>query len=200
MSLSLVLICSFGYLLVLFIIAYWAEKRFKQGKSLLTNPYIYALSMAVYCTAWTYYGSIGRAAEFGPDFLAIYIGPTLIAPLWFVILRKLLRICKTQRITSIADFISSRYGKNTSLGTLVTIVCVLGLLPYISLQIKAIAITFKFLVQKPQNLENSLWQESFLNATPFWITVVLAVFILFFGTRKIDSAERHEGMVTAIAF
>lgn len=201
MSLSLVLICSFGYLLVLFGIAYWAERRLKKGKSLLTNPYIYALSMAVYCTAWTFYGSIGRAVEFGPDFLAIYIGPTLISPLWFVILRKMVRICKTQRITSIADFISSRYGKNTSLGTLVTVVCVLGLLPYIALQIKAIAITFKFLIQAPTfSTSENLWQASFFDGTPFWITVLLAIFIIIFGTRKIDSTERHEGMVTAIAF
>src|SRR5690606_3846471 len=99
-------------------------------------------SIAVYCTAWAFYGSIGRATENGLDFLAIYIGPTITAPLWFLLLRRIIRICKAQRITSIADFISSRYGKNTALGTLATVVCIIGLIPYIALQIKAIAVTF----------------------------------------------------------
>lgn len=198
MNTLLVVIFSFGYLLLLFGVAYWAEKRSNQNSNTL-KPYVYALSMAVYCTAWTFYGSIGRAADFGPDFLAIYIGPTIAAPLWFLILRKMIRICKAQRITSIADFISARYGKNTSLGTLATIVCVLGVIPYISLQIKAIAITFAFLVNHPQHT-NSSTNNSISSNIPFWITVLLAIFIIIFGTRKVDSTERHEGMVTAVAF
>jgi Na+/proline symporter/nitrogen-specific signal transduction histidine kinase len=200
MSLGLVVISSFGYLLLLFGVAYWAEK--KSGESMAgLRPYIYALSMAVYCTAWTFYGSIGRAAETGPDFLAIYIGPTIAAPLWFLVLKKIIRICKAQRITSIADFISSRYGKNTALGTLVTIVCVLGVIPYISLQIKAIAISFEFLTQTSStNSAHNFWQISFFENTPFWITALLAIFIIIFGTRKIDSTEKHKGMVTAVAF
>ncbi|MRX48273.1 sensor histidine kinase [Pedobacter puniceum] len=198
MNTLLVVIFSFGYLLLLFGVAYWAEKRSNQNSNTL-KPYVYALSMAVYCTAWTFYGSIGRAADFGPDFLAIYIGPTIAAPLWFLILRKMIRICKAQRITSIADFISARYGKNTSLGTLATIVCVLGVIPYISLQIKAIAITFAFLVNHPQHT-NSSTNISLSSNIPFWITVLLAIFIIIFGTRKVDSTERHEGMVTAVAF
>jgi Na+/proline symporter/nitrogen-specific signal transduction histidine kinase len=198
MNTLLVVIFSFGYLLLLFGVAYWAEKKSNQNNNTL-KPYVYALSMAVYCTAWTFYGSIGRAADFGPDFLAIYIGPTIAAPLWFLILRKMIRICKAQRITSIADFISARYGKNTSLGTLATIVCVLGVIPYISLQIKAIATTFAFLVNHPQQTSLSS-NISLLSNIPFWITVLLAVFIIIFGTRKVDSTERHEGMVTAVAF
>jgi len=200
MGIGLVVASSFGYLLLLFGVAYWAEK--KSGKSMAgLKPYIYALSMAVYCTAWTFYGSIGRAAETGPDFLAIYIGPTIAAPLWFLVLKKIIRICKAQRITSIADFISSRYGKNTSLGTLATIVCILGVIPYISLQIKAIAISFEFLTQT-SSLDNqhNFWQISFFENTPLWITILLAIFIIIFGTRKIDSTEKHKGMVTAVAF
>ncbi len=200
MGIGLVVISSFGYLLLLFGVAYWAEK--KSGSSMAAlRPYIYALSMAVYCTAWTFYGSIGRAAETGPDFLAIYIGPTIAAPLWFLVLKKIIRICKVQRITSIADFISSRYGKNTALGTLVTIVCVLGVIPYISLQIKAIAISFEFLTQTSSaNSLQNFWRISFFENTPLWITVLLAIFIIIFGTRKIDSTEKHKGMVTAVAF
>lgn len=200
MGIGAVVVSSFGYLLLLFGVAYWAEQ--KSGKSItLLKPYIYALSMAVYCTAWTFYGSIGRAAEIGPDYLAIYIGPTIAAPLWFLVLKKIIRICKAQRITSIADFISSRYGKNTSLGTLATIVCVLGVIPYISLQIKAIAVSFEFLTQaNSASSKHNFWQISFFENTPFWITVLLAIFIIIFGTRKIDSTEKHKGMVTAVAF
>lgn len=200
MGIGLVVISSFGYLLLLFGVAYWAEK--KSGSSMAgLKPYIYALSMAVYCTAWTFYGSIGRAADTGPDFLAIYIGPTIAAPLWFLVLKKIIRICKAQRITSIADFISSRYGKSASLGTLATIVCILGVIPYISLQIKAIAISFEFLTQTSSTAsQHNLWQASLFENTPFWITVLLAIFIIIFGTRRIDSTEQHKGMVTAVAF
>src|SRR5690606_15639579 len=109
--------------------------------------------------------------------------------------------CKVQRITSIADFISSKYGKSAALGTLATIVCIVGLIPYIALQIKAIAVTFDFLAHpKVQSVGYSFSQVSFYESTPFWITVFLAVFIIIFGTRRIDSSEKHEGMVTAVAF
>ncbi len=199
MGIGILAASSFGYLLLLFAVAYWAEK--KSGKNLALQPYIYSFSIAVYCTAWAFYGSIGRAAENGLDFLAIYIGPTIAAPLIFLLLRRIIRICKVQRITSIADFISSRYGKSTALGTLATIVCILGLIPYIALQIKAIAITFDFLAHPVrESVGYSFAQVNFLKSTPFWITVFLAVFIIIFGTRKIDSSEKHEGMVTAVAF
>ncbi|MFM6954904.1 MAG: ATP-binding protein [Sphingobacteriaceae bacterium] len=193
-----VIAISFCYLVLLFGIAYWAEKRTVSGKRMLSNPYVYALSLAVYCTAWTFYGSIGRASQTGMDFLAIYIGPTILAPVWWIFLRKMIRISKVQGITSIADFISSRYGKNVTLGGIVTLVCILGIIPYIALQIKAISTSLDFLigsdvVRNPSPL-------SAISNTPFYVTVVLAVFIVFFSTRKIDTSERHEGMVTAIAF
>ncbi|MFN3333827.1 MAG: sodium:solute symporter family transporter, partial [Caldilinea sp.] len=107
------------YLGVLFAIAYYGDWRAERGRSLINNPYVYALSMGVYCTAWTYYGSVGRAASSGLGFLPIYIGPTLIAILWWFVLRKMVRISRVNRITTIADFMASRYGKSTSLGGLV---------------------------------------------------------------------------------
>src|SRR6266567_3254992 len=102
-----ILLCSFVYLGVLFAIASYGDRRASIGRSIIANPYIYALSMAVYATTWTYYGSVGRAAASGVGFLPIYIGPTLVAGLWWLVLRKMIRISKANRITSIADFIAS---------------------------------------------------------------------------------------------
>ena len=112
------------------------------GRSIIANPYIYSLSLAVYATAWTFYGSVGRAASDGVGFLPIYIGPTLMIALWWVVMRKIIRISKQNRITSLADFIASRYGKSALLGGLVTVIAVIGILPYISLQLKAVSNSF----------------------------------------------------------
>lgn len=115
MTWGFIFLLSVIYLLLLFGIAIIAERRANNNKNGM-NAYVYSLSLAVYCTAWTFYGSIGRAANSGIEFLAIYIGPTLIAPLWWVIMRKMIRICRVQNITNIADFIAARYGKNAILG------------------------------------------------------------------------------------
>jgi len=117
----LILGVAIGYLCVLFAIARWGDRRADAGRSVVANPTIYALSMAVYCTAWTFYGSVGRAAASGIDFVAIYLGPTLVAVLWWHLVRKMLRISKANRITSIADFVAARYGKSPLLGGLVAI-------------------------------------------------------------------------------
>jgi len=194
-SLSLTL-CSLLYLSVLFGIAFWAERRSKQGRSLVNNPYLYALSMAVYCTAWTFYGSVGRASSGGIEFLAVYIGPTLTVPIWWAVLRKIIRICKVQRITSIADFISARYGKNRGIGVMITILCVVGIIPYISIQLKAIAESFAVLSGQPVTGPTPIW----LSDQSFYMTLLLAAFAILFGTRKFEATERHEGLVTAIAF
>ncbi len=193
MSYWLVIAISFCYLALLFALASWAERRSAAGRSLVSNPYIYALSLAVYCTAWTYYGSVGRAALGGLEYLTIYIGPTLMAPLWWVVLRKIIRICKVQRITSIADFISSRYGKDVKLGTIVTIISVLGIIPYISIQLKAIANSL-FILTGTAGVT-----EAFPD-TSFFIAIGLGLFTIVYGTRHVEATERHEGMVTAIAF
>src|SRR5690606_36175542 len=171
------------------------ERRSAAGRSFVGNPYIYALSIAVYCTAWTYYGSVGRAATTGLGYLAIYIGPTLMAPLWWVVLRKIIRICRVQRITTIADFISSRYGKNVTLGSIATIVCVLGIIPYISIQLKAIASSLDILTGA-----NEVGRSPMFGDTSFFISLGLGLFTIVYGTRHVEATERHEGMVTAIAF
>src|ERR687897_1551040 len=145
-----IVVTSFAYLGLLFAIAYYADQRADAGRSLIASPYIYSLSLAVYATAWTFYGSVGRAAENGVGFLPIYIGPTLMIALWWVVMRKILRISKQNRITSLADFIASRYGKSAAIGGLVTVIAVIGILPYISLQLKAISTSYSILVQYPE--------------------------------------------------
>lgn len=190
----LVILSALGYLALLFGVAYFAEHRFRKGKSIINNPYVYALSMAVYCTAWTYYGSVGRAGRDGIMFLAIYIGPTIMAMFMIPVLGKIIRITKFQRINSIADFISARYGKNFSIAFVVTLLCIIGVVPYVSLQLKAISASFNILVH------NNNPAHSFFSDNTFYITLVLAFFIMLFGTRSVDATEKHEGLVAAVAF
>ena len=185
--------CSIGYLLLLFGIASWVERRSRQGKSVIQNPYIYSLSLAVYCTAWTYFGSIGRVTSTGIEFLFIYLGPSLAAPLMFLMVRKMIRISKHQNITSIADFISTRFGKNISLGAIVAMLSIIGVIPYIAIQLKAISDSIKIISGK-------LTVSNGIDPTTFFIVVAISIFIILFGTRKVDASEKHEGMMVAIAF
>ena len=182
-------------------IAYYGDKRADAGRSIISNPYIYALSLAVYCTAWTFYGSVGLASRSGLTFLTIYIGPTLMAMLGWLVFRKIIRISKVHRITSIADFIASRYGKSSTLGGLVTIIAVAGVIPYIAVQIKAISTTFFLINQYPEiSVSSTFTGIPVLGDTAFYVALMLAVFAILFGTRHLDAAERHEGLVAAIAF
>jgi len=189
------------YLGVLFAIAYWADKRADQGRSVIANPYVYTLSIAVYCTAWTFYGSVGRAASAGVGFLPVYLGPTLVVALWWLVLRKIVRIAKVHRLTSIADFVAARYGKSAALGGLVTIIAVVGIMPYISLQLKAVSTSFFVLRHYPDLVMPryaagvAFWQD-----TGLYVALLMAAFTILFGTRHIDATEHHEGMVAAIAF
>ena len=192
---------ALSYLGVLFALAYYADRRADRGRSLIANPTIYALSLGVYATAWTFYGSVGRAAENGVGFLPIYLGPTLLMAVWWLVTRKLIRISKTHRITSLADFVSSRYGKSALLAGLVTLIAVVGVLPYIALQLKAVANSYAILVRYPEIVAPAhAASVPVLADTAFWVAVLLAAFTILFGTRHLDASERHEGMVAAIAF
>src|SRR5260221_6048993 len=134
-----IILSAFAYLGVLFAIAYYADQRADAGKPVIASPYIYSLSLAVYATAWTFYGSVGRAASDGVGFLPIYIGPTLMIALWWLVMRKILRISKPNRITSLAHFLPPRYRKRAVNGGPGTEIAVVGILPYISLQLKAVS-------------------------------------------------------------
>lgn len=199
MSASLVAIVSFAYLLGLFAAAYWADRRADSGRNLIARPSFYALSLAVYCTSWTFYGSVGRAATTGIGFLPIYLGPTLMMVLGFHILGKILRIAKRQRITSIADFIAARYGKSQALAGMVSLIAVIGVTPYIALQLKAVSTSFAVLTAPTaggdlQALQTVGWIDNAL-----YCALVMAAFAIVFGTRHIDASEHHPGVVAAIA-
>jgi Na+/proline symporter/nitrogen-specific signal transduction histidine kinase len=197
----LVVLASFGYIGLLFAIARYADRRAKAGRSMIANPLIYSLSLAVYATAWTFYGSVGRAAHDGVGFLPIYIGPTLMILLWGFVLRKMIRVTRVARITSLADFAASRYGKSALLGGLVTVIAVIGILPYISLQLKAVAASFEILLRYPEIVVPEKGENlPFLKVTALYVAMFMALFAIAFGTRQVDVGERHEGMVAAVAF
>jgi len=197
-SSSIVIAASFLYVLILFAVAWFGDKRAAEGRSIIASPWVYALSMAVYCTAWTYFGSVGRAANTGMWFLPIYLGPMLAMILAWIVLRKMIRIAKTYRITSIADFISSRYGKSRMLASLVTLITVVGIVPYIALQLKAISSGYAILTTPLGEPRPEMGLR--LGDSTLYIALALAGFTIMFGTRHLDTTERHEGMVAAIAF
>ncbi len=198
MSPTLVVGISFAYLALLFAVASYGDLRAAHGRSIVGNAWVYALSMAVYCTAWTYFGSVGRAASSGVWFLPIYLGPTLAMALAWLVVRKMIRISRSYRITSIADFIGSRYGKSPLLAGGVTLITVVGIVPYIALQLKAVSGGYALMTTPlgvPLSHPGTWWSDSTL-----YFALALAGFTMVFGTRHLDATERHEGMVAAIAF
>lgn len=186
---------AFSYLILLFWIAYWVENSDKVKNYIKNSSIVYSLSLAIYCTAWTYYGSIGTAAKSGLNFLPIYLGPTLIMPLWYFFLRKMIRVVKMNNISTIADFLSLRYGVSSRLGMVITLLCILGIVPYISLQIKAISNSFELIMFK-----NAVINSAVSANIPVIISIVLGAFILLFGVQKMESNEHHTGIVASIAF
>lgn len=195
MAPALVLAASAGYLLALFLIAAWGDRRAAEGRSIIDSATVYALSWGVYCTAWTYFGSVGRAATGGVWFLPIYLGPMLTMTVAWIVLRKMVRIAQTYRITSIADFVAGRYGKSPALAALVTLITVVGIVPYIALQLKAVEAGYEVLTGGEPGRAVGWWGDG-----TFYVALALGAFAIIFGTRHLDVAERHEGMVAAIAF
>ena len=189
---ALIVVCL-GYVAFLFSVAFWADKRAERGRvSWVRTPMVYTLSLSIYCTAWTFYGAVGYAARSGPEFITIYLGPTLVMLAWWGLLRRLVRIGRTERITSIADLISSRFGKSNLLGVLVTLLAVVGATPYIALQLQSVALSFDVFSGRGLSGESG-------TDTAFFVAVGLVVFTIIFGTRNLDANERHHGVVMAIA-
>ncbi len=191
----LVLFCLL-YVIALFLVAWLVERRASRGvMGFLRSPLVYTLSLSIYCTAWTFYGAVGYAARSGIEFLTIYLGPTLVFVGWWWLLRKLVRIGRQQRVTSIADLLSSRYGKSNLLGVLVTVIAVVASTPYIALQLQSVTLSFAvFASETPSG-----WALPDRNATAIWVAGGLALFTILFGTRKLDAKEQHHGIVMAIA-
>ncbi|MEO1492999.1 MAG: sensor histidine kinase [Pseudomonadota bacterium] len=189
LSVDIVLAAALGYVLLLFGIAFFVDQRTRAGRMRwLHSPVIYTLSISVYCTSWTFYGAVGSAARNGLEFITIYLGPTLVFIGWWWLLRKLVRIGRTHRITSIADLISSRFGKSPSLAVLVTLIAVVATTPYIALQLQSLTRSYLVIAGEDNGV-----------AAAFWIAAGMALFTILFGTRNLDANERHHGVVAAIA-
>jgi len=180
-----------AYLGFLFVVAYLAEVFGRRLQAPRVRTATYVLAISVYCTAWTFYGSVGLAAHRGLEFLTIYLGPALIAVAWPTVLRKLVRVAKEQRITTISDFVASRYGKSAPLGTLVAIFVVCGMIPYIALQLKAVSLTFRMMIP-PDSLLSGFDPTLLVAAT-------LALFVILFGARNLDFTRQQTGLMTAVA-
>lgn len=192
-SLTVIAVFCF-YMGLVFILALWAERRLAAGKSVVNNPIVYALSLSVYCSTWTYYGSVGYAATSGMLFLAVYLGPTMVVVFWWTLLRKLVRLKTNHHITSIADFISARYEKSIPLAALATVIALVGTMPYIALQLKAVFTTFDMITHDTGVA--SAWIGSHVGPI---VLALMVVFTIIFGVRRLDPTERHEGMVMAVA-
>jgi Na+/proline symporter/nitrogen-specific signal transduction histidine kinase len=187
---------SLAYVALLFGVAFFAERAAHRGRGKwLRSPVVYTLSLSIYCTGWTFYGAVGSAARDGLEYLPIYLGPSLVMVGWWLVLRKLVRIGRSQRITSVADLISSRYGKSNLLGVAVTLLAVIGTTPYIALQLQSVTLSVDVFLH-PEPLVPGAPEEG---VTAFWVAVGLAVFTVLFGTRNLDTNERHHGVVMAIA-
>ncbi|MCD1117666.1 ATP-binding protein [Chryseobacterium turcicum] len=178
------------YLALLFLVAHLAEK--KKSKAWINNPYIYALSLAVYCTAWTYYGSIGVAATSGLNYLPIYIGPIMVIPAWIYINTRIVRISRVNKISSLADFISLRYGNSRNFSAIITLVCLFAIIPYIGLQIKAISETFHLVTETSVS-------KNILTDSATFVVVLIAIFSSYYGTKYVDASEKRLGIISAIA-
>lgn len=196
----IVALLTFVYLGLLFAVARFGDRRADAGRSVITST-VYALAIAVYCTSWTFYGSVGRATTGGFSFLTIYLGPTIMF-LFAAVILKMIRVSKTLRLTSIADFIAARYGKSQLLAGLVTVIAVVGIIPYIALQLKAISYSLKTMFPEDAQalIPDALESLAFMPDSTAVIAIILAAFTIVFGTRHLDVTERHEGMVLAIAF
>ncbi|WP_054303260.1 sensor histidine kinase [Gemmobacter sp. LW-1] len=196
MPFNLLVLACLTYVIFLFLVAFLAERRAERGRARwLRSPLVYTLSLSIYCTAWTFYGAVGYAARSGLEYLTIYLGPTLVFVGWWWVLRKLVRIGRTERVTSIADMISSRYGKSNALGVIVTMICVVAATPYIALQLQSVTLSFGVFAQPG----TYAWMIPDTNSTALWVAGGLALFTILFGTRNLDANEQHTGVVAAIA-
>ena len=192
---------SLAYLLVLFTIAWRGDRLARQRQQVTSRPWVYSLALTVYCTSWTFYGAVGQAAAGGLLYLSIFIGPIFTYFFAWPWLRKIFRVSKAQNITSVADFIASRYGKMQILAVIVTCFALMGTLPYIALQLKAIVMAYEVLTQFPSlNAQPSYKGIPLITDSAFYVALILGVFAILFGTRHIDATEHHEGLIQAIAF
>ena len=186
------------YVAGLFVVAFMAERAALRGKGvwLLRSPLVYTLSLSIYCTAWTFYGAVGYAARSGLEYITIYLGPSLVMIGWWWVLRRLVRIGRTQRVTSLADLVSARFGKSNLLAVMITVMAVVGVTPYIALQLQSVTLSVSIFA----SAETGQGQGTQINDTAaFWVGAGLALFTVLFGTRNLNVNERHHGVIIAVA-
>ncbi len=179
----------------LFLIANWAERQSSERYIQKYGGWIYSLALAVYCTSWTYYGAVGSAISSGWDYVPIYLGPLLLYLFGHRVLRKLLHVAKKNNVTTITDFISARYGKRHSIAAMTALLCLVVVVPYIALQLKAVAASYHVLLELEARDEPHFWQDTGLLSA-----FAMAVFAILFGTRKVHLTEQNRGIMAAIAF
>jgi Na+/proline symporter/signal transduction histidine kinase/CheY-like chemotaxis protein len=193
-----VVLAALLYLCGLFAVAHWGDKS---GRRLMSGPArstIYALALAVYCTSWTFFGSVGLASRSGYDFLAIYLGPILLIGLGYPILARVVRIAKAQNITSIADFVAARYGKSERVAAVVSLIAVVGTVPYIALQLKAVSASLAVFLEAT-DAGAAAKTVPILGDLALVVALVLAGFAVAFGTRHTDATEHQDGLMLAVA-
>ncbi len=193
----LVIVLAVAYVTLLFVIASLGDRWSARRGPARTRPYIYALSLAIYCTSWTFFGSVGLATERGPEFLAIYIGPVIVFLFGFRLLKRIIALAKAEKITSIADFLGARYGKSFAVASIATLIAVIGAVPYIALQLKAIAGSVSLMVEHYNGEPLSF--DPFVSDISLIIALLLALFAILFGTRHADATEHQDGLVLAVA-
>jgi Na+/proline symporter/signal transduction histidine kinase/ActR/RegA family two-component response regulator len=191
-----VIFVALGYVGVLFAIAAYGDRSANIARRGVGRPYVYALSLAVYCTSWTFYGSVGLASTSGFDFLPIYLGPILLFGLGWPLIRRIVSLSKSQNITSIADFLSARYGKNQLLGGIAAFIAVIAVIPYISLQLKAVSLSLNAL--GPLGVDTGSLETGF-GDVPMFVAIAMAIFAMLFGTRHADATEHQNGLILSVA-
>ena len=191
----LIITCSLIYVAILFAIAYFFEHRKTSARA---NTWVYSLSLAVYCTSWAFFGTIQQAAVTGWFFAPTYVGTILLLFFGWRFLRKLVSVSKANNITSIADFIASRYGKSQRLSGTITFIALIALIPYIALQLKAL--TTSYILMTSGTIGQITQSPSIMSDSAFYITLLMALFSIIFGTRRVDATEHQTGIIYAIAF
>ncbi|MGB7076854.1 MAG: PAS-domain containing protein, partial [Xanthobacteraceae bacterium] len=190
-----VVVIALAYLGLLFAVASYGD-RVRIARGAASRLLIYPLSLAIYCTSWTFFGSVGVASHSGLDFLAIYIGPLAMVGLGFPLILRVVRLAKSQNITSIADFIAARYGKSQAVAATVALVAIVGMIPYIALQLKAVSASVSTILAaaSPGSAAPPLFGDVAL-----FVALAMATFAVLFGTRHTDATEHQDGLMLAIA-
>jgi Na+/proline symporter/signal transduction histidine kinase/CheY-like chemotaxis protein len=191
-----VIVVALGYIGLLFVIASYGDQSRARGGS-RARTMIYPLSLAIYCTSWTFFGSVGLASRTGYDFLAIYVGPVLMIGLATPLILRVVRLAKTQNITSIADFIAARYGKHQAVAATVALIAIIGSIPYIALQLKAVSASLSTILAHLDMTTGST--QPVLGDIALFVALAMAAFAVLFGTRHIDATEHQDGLILAIA-